>query len=58
MVPMTSLRRAKNGDWYSRKGIPADVRDAYKAAYGRSHEEIFRQPSIASSNSFGNGTRT
>ena len=43
-ITITSLRRAPNGDWYSRKGIPADVREAYRAAFGRSREEFFRQP--------------
>jgi integrase len=43
-VPMTSLRRATNGDWFARKGIPADVRESYHAAFGRSQEERFRRP--------------
>lgn len=30
-VPMTSLSRAPNGDWFARKGIPKDVREAYGA---------------------------
>ena len=47
---MTSLRRASNGDWYSRKGIPADIRAAYKRAHGRSFEEVFRRPSSVSLN--------
>ncbi|MGB3831398.1 MAG: hypothetical protein WA975_06005 [Mesorhizobium sp.] len=37
-VTMTGLRRAKNGDWFSRKAIPDDVRDAY----GVRREERFR----------------
>lgn len=41
-VTMTSLRRAKNGDWFSRKAIPDDVRDAYQSAYGVRREERFR----------------
>ena len=41
-VTMTSLRRAKNGDWFSRKAIPDDVRDAYQTAYGVRREERFR----------------
>lgn len=48
MVAMTSLRRAANGDWFSRKGIPADIREGYKAAYGVSLEERFRLSSSAS----------
>ncbi|MBW9090036.1 hypothetical protein JNB91_19695 [Rhizobium wenxiniae] len=47
MVAMTSLRRAANGDWFSRKGIPADIREAYKAAYGVAMEERFRLSSSA-----------
>lgn len=41
-VTMTSLRRDKNGDWFSRKAIPDDVRDAYQSAYGIRREERFR----------------
>lgn len=43
-VAMTTLRRGKNGDWLSRKAIPADVREAYSAAHSISHEERFRKP--------------
>ncbi|WP_156635310.1 hypothetical protein [Methylobacterium sp. Leaf123] len=43
-VPMTSLSRASNGDWFARKGIPKDIRAAYKAAYGVAREERFRRP--------------
>lgn len=43
-VPMTSLSRAPNGDWFARKGIPKDIREAYKAAYGVAQEERFRRP--------------
>lgn len=43
-IPMTTLRRAPNGDWFSRKGIPADVREPYRLAYGVSREELFRRP--------------
>lgn len=39
---MPALTRAKNGDWFSRKVIPADVRDAYQRAYGVRQEERFR----------------
>lgn len=45
MVVMTSLSKAKNGDWFSRKAIPADVREAYGVAHGVSREERFRKPS-------------
>ena len=48
MVLMTTLRKAKNGDWYSRKAIPAEVREAYAEAYGRRREERFRRPSTLS----------
>ncbi|WP_338610455.1 tyrosine-type recombinase/integrase [Pelagibacterium nitratireducens] len=44
IIPMTSLTRAKNGDWFARKGIPADIRDAYQRAYGVRQEERFRRP--------------
>jgi integrase len=43
-IPMTSLTRAKNGDWFARKGIPESIRPAYKAAFGVSQEERFRRP--------------
>src|SRR5262245_21523828 len=42
-VRMTTLRRARNGDWLSRKAIPIDVREAYQAAHGLSREERFRR---------------
>ncbi|HEU4378660.1 MAG TPA: hypothetical protein VFR73_08795, partial [Hyphomicrobiaceae bacterium] len=42
-IRMTALRRAPNGDWFSRKAIPADVRDAYRAVHGVSQEERFRR---------------
>ena len=42
-VKMTSLSRKANGDWFARKGIPSDVRDSYKLAYGKSQEERFRR---------------
>lgn len=48
MVAMTSFTRAKNGDWFSRKAIPADVRDAYAKAHGVAREERFRLPSTVS----------
>lgn len=40
-ILMPSLSRAKNGDYFSRKVIPADVRDAYQRAYGVRQEERF-----------------
>jgi hypothetical protein len=43
-VRMTTLRRAPNGDWFARKEVPADVRLAYKAAFGVSQEVRFRSP--------------
>jgi integrase len=43
-IPMTTLKRAPNGDWFARKGIPKDIRDSYKAAFGVSQEERFRRP--------------
>lgn len=42
-VKMTSFSRKPNGDWFARKGIPSDVRDSYKLAYGKSQEERFRR---------------
>lgn len=47
-IPMTTLTRAPNGDWFARKGIPKDVRAAYKAAFGVSQEERFRRPAAMS----------
>lgn len=41
---MVTLQRARNGDWFSRKAIPTDIREAYKAAHGVAVEERFRQP--------------
>lgn len=41
-IPMPALTRAKNGDWFARKVIPSDVRDAYQRAYGVRQEERFR----------------
>lgn len=43
-VVMTSLKTAKNGNWFSRKAIPEDVREPYRLAYGISREERFRLP--------------
>jgi len=41
-ISMPALTRAKNGDWFARKVIPGDVRDAYQRAYGIRQEERFR----------------
>jgi len=43
-IRMTTLRRAPNGDWFSRRLIPEDVREAYKVAFGVSQEARFRSP--------------
>jgi integrase len=43
-IPMPKLTR-RNGDWFSRKAIPADIREAYRAAHGVSQEARFRLPS-------------
>lgn len=45
---MTSLDRAKNGDWLARKAIPEALRESYKASFGKSHEERFRRPASMS----------
>lgn len=42
-IAMTSIRRASNGDWFARKVIPADVREAYSKAFGTGREERFRR---------------
>jgi hypothetical protein len=47
-VWMTTLRRAPNGDWFSRKRIPEGIRDAYKVAFRVRQEERFRCPSPTS----------
>ena len=44
-ILMPALSLAKNGDWFSRKVIPSDVRDEYQRAHGVRQEERFRQPS-------------
>ena len=41
---MTSLRRAPNGDWFARRMIPEDVREAYRVAFGVSQEARCRSP--------------
>lgn len=45
---MPSLTKAPNGDWFARKVIPADVRDAYQRAYGVRCEERFRLTAVKS----------
>lgn len=44
IVPMPSLTRAKNGDWFARKAIPSEVRERYAAAHRVKREELFRWP--------------
>lgn len=41
-VRSTSHNRASHGAWLARKGIPKDVREAYKRAYRVSPLERFR----------------
>jgi hypothetical protein len=43
-IRMTTLRRAPNGDWFARRMIPEDVREAYRAAFRVSQEARFRSP--------------
>lgn len=50
VLRMPTLTRAKNGDWFARKVIPSDVRDAYQRAYGIRQEERFRAHSGQTSN--------
>lgn len=47
---MAGLTRAKNGDWFSRKAIPSDIREAYQRAHGVRQEERFRVSSNTSIN--------
>ncbi|MGV8830945.1 MAG: hypothetical protein ACOH2N_03135 [Devosia sp.] len=47
---MTTLSKAKNGDWFARKAIPPDLRDDYQRAYGVRQEARFRAPSSLSPN--------
>ena len=35
---MVALSRSSDGRWFARKGIPEDVREAYKRLYGVSRE--------------------
>src|SRR5688572_7593166 len=47
-LPMPTLTRAKNGDWFARKAIPAVLRERYGNAHRVNREELFRWPSSAS----------
>lgn len=47
-LPMPSLTKAPNGDWFARKVIPANLRQAYAVAHGVSREARFRMPGSAS----------
>jgi integrase len=42
VLKMVALNRNKAGQWFARKGIPADVRAAYKRLHGVSREAIFK----------------
>ena len=49
MPRLTALGRDRaSGSWVARKGIPAPLRTAYAAAFGRSWEEKFAQPATLS----------
>ena len=41
---MSSLARTKSGAYRARIGIPKDVRDDYRALYGKRWEELFHRP--------------
>ncbi|MCC8941482.1 hypothetical protein H8A99_34855 [Bradyrhizobium sp. Arg68] len=41
---MVGLIRAKGGGWFARKGVPADVRDAYERLYGVRWEAQLKLP--------------
>ncbi|UFX44448.1 hypothetical protein HAP47_0036580 [Bradyrhizobium sp. 41S5] len=41
---MVGFVRAKNGEWFARKGVPADVRDEYERLYGVRWEAQLRLP--------------
>jgi hypothetical protein len=43
-LQMVALNRLPNGQFFSRKVIPVDVRDAYSRLYGRHWEAQLRQP--------------
>jgi hypothetical protein len=42
---VVALGRAKDGRWFARKGIPADVREEYARLYGVRREEHLKLPS-------------
>jgi hypothetical protein len=44
LMKMAGLKRLKNGEFLARKGIPADVRDAYERLYGVHWEAQLRLP--------------
>jgi integrase len=43
-IRMVGLTRKRDGSWYARKVIPADVRDAYAQAHSKRREEFFVRP--------------
>ena len=43
-LQMVALNRLPNGQFFSRKVIPVDVRDAYSRLYGGHWEAQLRQP--------------
>ena len=47
-VRMTALIRSKSGEFFARKGIPADVRDAYARLYGVRWEAQLKLPADTS----------
>jgi integrase len=47
-VRMTGLARIKSGEFFARKGIPADVRDAYARLYGVRWEAQLKLPADTS----------
>ncbi|MHA6690435.1 hypothetical protein [Devosia sp. A449] len=46
-ILMPNLTKANNGDWFARKAIPPDVRDAYQRAYGVRQEVRFRRSGLS-----------
>ena len=47
-VRMAALVRSKNGEFFARKGIPADVRDAYARLYNVRWEAQLKLPANTS----------
>lgn len=47
-VKMVALNRNKAGEWVARKGIPIDVREAYKRHYAVRREALFKAPANTS----------